>query len=203
MTPQDLPPDSTAPAPEPAAADRRARKPRPGRDGLVVAATRLFAERGIHGTSLQQVAEAAGVSKAAIYHHFRTKEQVAEAVLAPALEAIAQIVRTARLHEDRRTQVESVIIGLADQAVRHRDLWAIVLHDTAVERVLAGDSEFAADFAQLPALLNGPRASEERQIRVSVFLSGIVAPALDVSRKIGDDVARRAIADAGRRLLMD
>lgn len=176
---------------------------RPGRDGLVQAATRLFAERGIHGTSLQQIAEAAGVSKAAIYHHFRTKEQVTEAVLAPALEAIAQIVRTAQLHEDRRTQVESVIVGMADQAVRHRDLWAIVLHDAAVERLLSQGSEFAADFARLPALLNGPGATPARQVLVSVFLSGLMAPALGASQRIDDDVARRAIAEAGRRLLLD
>lgn len=179
------------------------RAARPGRDGLIQAATRLFAQRGIHGTSLQQVAEEAGVSKAAIYHHFRTKEQVAEAVLAPALSAIAHIVRTARLHEDRRVQMESVIVGLADQAVLHRDLWAIVLHDTAVESLLASDSDSGRDFAQLGALLNGPRPSPERQVLVSVFLSGLMGPALDKSSvRFDDDVARRAIADAGRRLLL-
>ena len=44
--------------------------------------------------ALIQFAEKNGVTKAAIYHHFRTKEEVVEAVLAPGIQAIERIVRT-------------------------------------------------------------------------------------------------------------
>ena len=40
----------------------------------------LFAERGVGGTSLQMIADALGVTKAAVYFQFRTKEEIVLAV---------------------------------------------------------------------------------------------------------------------------
>ena len=39
-------------------------------------AARLFAERGYHGTSLADLAEALGIQKASLYHHIDTKEDL-------------------------------------------------------------------------------------------------------------------------------
>ena len=47
------------------------------RPAIVAAATSLFANRGIDGTSMRDVADAAGVREAAIYRHFQGKEQMA------------------------------------------------------------------------------------------------------------------------------
>ncbi len=176
---------------------------RPGREGLVASATRLFAERGVRGTSLQQIADAAGVTKAAVYHHFRTKDEVVEAVLEPALNAIASIVRNSSTYSDPQVRVETAIVGLADQAVQHRHLWAIVLLDTAVEQLLHGGGPHISAFHQLRALLHGPGPDERRRMMVSVFLSGLMGPALDrTSADIPDDVTREVIIEAGRRLLL-
>jgi AcrR family transcriptional regulator len=49
---------------------------------LVDAARRLFARGGYAGTSLDQVCKQAGVTKGALYHHFRNKEDLFAAVLA-------------------------------------------------------------------------------------------------------------------------
>ncbi|RUO63698.1 TetR family transcriptional regulator [Pseudidiomarina insulisalsae] len=43
------------------------------RNALLDAAERLFSERGVSNTSMMQVAEAAGVTRGAIYHHFENK----------------------------------------------------------------------------------------------------------------------------------
>lgn len=47
---------------------------------LVSAARELFAERGFAATSTNDVVEAAGVTRGALYHHFPTKESLFEAV---------------------------------------------------------------------------------------------------------------------------
>ncbi len=39
---------------------------------------RMFVERGYDGTSLREIAEALEVTKAALYYHFRTKEEIVE-----------------------------------------------------------------------------------------------------------------------------
>ncbi|HKV54430.1 MAG TPA: helix-turn-helix domain-containing protein [Candidatus Binataceae bacterium] len=56
------------------------------RDEILKAATKLFADRGFHETSMAEVARAAGVSKALIFWHFKTKEELFVAVLGRLLE---------------------------------------------------------------------------------------------------------------------
>lgn len=50
------------------------------RPAIVAAATSLFAQRGIDGTSMRDIADAAGVREAAIYRHFRGKEEMAQEI---------------------------------------------------------------------------------------------------------------------------
>jgi len=47
-----------------------------GRERLLASAQRLFAERGYASVSIQQIALAAGLSKATVFHHFPTKESL-------------------------------------------------------------------------------------------------------------------------------
>ena len=51
------------------------------RASTVGAAMRLFAAHGFEGTALQDIADAVGVSKPAVLHHFPSKEHVRQAVL--------------------------------------------------------------------------------------------------------------------------
>ncbi|WP_367131592.1 MULTISPECIES: TetR/AcrR family transcriptional regulator [Streptomyces] len=56
--------------------------PKPAPDGdsvpqrLLAAATRLFADRGYDRTSVQEIVEAAGVTKGALYHYFGSKDDL-------------------------------------------------------------------------------------------------------------------------------
>src|SRR5215471_18631185 len=56
------------------------------RDAVIKAATRLFAAHGFDGTALQDVADAVGVTKPAVLHHFPSKEHIRAAVLDGILE---------------------------------------------------------------------------------------------------------------------
>jgi len=177
---------------------------RPGRGGILDAATRLFAAHGVSGTSLQQIADAAGITKAAVYHHFPAKEDVVAAVLAPALEAIDAIVRTAGAHDDPRARTEAAIIGLADQAVTHRQRWAVLLQDSAVEEYVRNNPDHADLFMRLRLILGGPDPAPETRLQVALFLSGLLGPPQDPScADIEDDALRAGIVRAGRRLLLD
>jgi AcrR family transcriptional regulator len=51
------------------------------REHLIAVATRLFAERGYEGTSIEAVLQEAGVSRGSLYHHFAGKDALFEAVL--------------------------------------------------------------------------------------------------------------------------
>jgi AcrR family transcriptional regulator len=52
------------------------RRAEPGRDGLIRTAIDCFSRYGYAGTSIDRIARAAGVTKGALYYHFRDKEQL-------------------------------------------------------------------------------------------------------------------------------
>jgi TetR/AcrR family transcriptional regulator len=85
---------------------RAAARPDPDvRSRIVDEATRLFAARGFDGTAVQDIADAVGVTKQAVLHHFNSKEQVREAVLGAILaywrETLPRLLLAATASEDR------------------------------------------------------------------------------------------------------
>lgn len=68
------------------------------KEDILDAAERLFARRGFDGTSMREIAQAAGVAQALLHYHFRTKEGLFEAMFQRRSGAINRI-RLARLDQ--------------------------------------------------------------------------------------------------------
>ena len=66
-------------------------------DELRRVALEEFASAGYHATSIQQIADRAGVSKATVLYHFASKEVLLESALAPAIDQLDGILGKARL----------------------------------------------------------------------------------------------------------
>jgi TetR/AcrR family transcriptional regulator, acrAB operon repressor len=64
-----------------------------GRDGLIRTAIDCFARYGYAGTSIDRIARAAGVTKGALYYHFRDKEQLLFAAVQERVGAFERSVR--------------------------------------------------------------------------------------------------------------
>ena len=64
----------------------------PGEAAILTAGVRLFSEQGFDGVSMRGIAEAAGVSKANIYHHFSSKEALYLAILQSSAAETAALV---------------------------------------------------------------------------------------------------------------
>ncbi len=70
-------------------------------DSLTDVALRVFAERGYDGASMDDVARAAGITKASIYHHVSGKEALLERGLGRALDALFAILDEPHAREGR------------------------------------------------------------------------------------------------------
>ena len=113
-----------------AAPGKRAAQGRATRGQLIQVATRLFAEHGYEGTSIEAVLTAAGVSRGALYHHFAGKEALFEAVVAAVSDQVT-------------LELTEVIRDCADpvEALRTAALaWISLAADPVIQRVVLVDA---------------------------------------------------------------
>jgi TetR/AcrR family transcriptional repressor of lmrAB and yxaGH operons len=81
----------------------------------LAAAVRLLRQQGYHGTSLLDILKAGGSPRGSLYFHFpKGKEQIGEAALTLAAEAVARaIAQAAETSEDAETFLTRVARGMA------------------------------------------------------------------------------------------
>jgi len=73
---------------------KQAERREASREAITGAAQRLFAEYGFAAVTVDQIAQAAGLAKGAVYHHFPSKEAIFEAVFERTSSALQQEVRS-------------------------------------------------------------------------------------------------------------
>jgi TetR/AcrR family transcriptional regulator len=65
-------------------------------DEILAAASALFGERGVNGTTMAQIAAGAGLQQSSLYYYFRSKEAILAAIVAKANVVPLELVRQAR-----------------------------------------------------------------------------------------------------------
>jgi len=141
------------------------------REQIRTVALELFAEHGYAGTSLREIAERLGVSKAAVYYHFSTKEDILASLLEDFLvqldELIAWTAEQPRSAETRRAALERYAKLLAG---RKTDLARFMQEGQSAIRELAAGLEVRKHVEQFLALLAAPDDSPEGRLRAQVAL---------------------------------
>jgi AcrR family transcriptional regulator len=79
--------------------DKRAVRAAATRSQLIVVGRRLFAERGFAATSTEEIVVQAGVTRGALYYHFRSKEDLFRAVYAAVADEVAARVSALAMAE--------------------------------------------------------------------------------------------------------
>lgn len=126
---------------EPRASSSEARS-QDSRDEILQAAIRLFASRGFHETSMSEVARTAHVSKALIFWHFKTKEELFMAVLSRLLEPyvidFAEEAGALDIKAQILKLIEAYLSFVSDNASSVRFFVAQLLHDEHLADGLVG-----------------------------------------------------------------
>lgn len=130
------------------------------REQILHAAAALFAKRGYAGTSMNDVAEASGVSKPALYHYVRDKEGLLAAIAGGHIERLRALVDAVGADAEAvdpevrvRRLIEAFLAAYADAQDEHRVLTDDVrfLPETERERVLEGERAVVSAFADAVA----------------------------------------------------
>jgi len=116
------------------------RLPAPERkDQILDVALRVFAERGFHETSMNDVAEAAGITKPVVYQHFASKSALFLAIIDEVgRELITSVTSASSSQGDGRTKTELGVIAFFQWVAAYNDSFRF-LFDSGVRT----DPEFA------------------------------------------------------------
>ena len=98
---------------------------------ILIAALDLFAEHGVSATSLQMIADAVGVTKAAVYHQFKTKDEIIVAVTEMQLARLEDALEAA---ENRPQARELLLKRVIDMAVEERHMVSLLQFDPVIAR---------------------------------------------------------------------
>jgi AcrR family transcriptional regulator len=171
------------------------------RTRLIEAAVGLFTRHSFAGTSLQMIADELGFTKAAIYHHFRTREQLLAAVLEPILGELRIIVEAAEARRTPHARAEHMLSGYAALAVRNRGLVAVLAADPSVATVLAERAEWGELIKRQLALLADVDPGPAGEVKAAMVFAGMAGAVGPTGANLDDDVLREHLVDAGRRTL--
>lgn len=151
------------------------------RDELLAVAARLFAHQGYTATSMQQVAAAAGVGKATLYHYVRDKPALLAAIAGThvaRLEALVAAVAAERLAPEAHLSrlVERFMQAYAHARHEHRVLTEDVrfLPEAEREAVLAAQRRVLRAFAEAVAALRPGLAAEGLAAPLAMLLFGMM-----------------------------
>ena len=147
------------------------------RTAILDAALTAFSQKGYHATSLEDIAGEAGVSKALIYEHFASKQELHGDLIARTARELTQRVAGALSSVEIESTVERLATGLEAFFAfveERRDAWRMLFRDAAdpessavldrmVEQVTA---EVTLLISQDPGARELTRVGDDRSLRL-------------------------------------
>jgi TetR/AcrR family transcriptional regulator len=143
---------------------RPRREKSPGARRIEAAARRLFAARGYAGTSMADLATAAGVSKATVFHHYRNKRALYEALVGDAFAGFRdQLIPLLDAEHDLQGSLASFAAAHVERLTRMQGTMRLVaremLSGTTGSGELLGGSEMSRNLSLLVDALRRGQAS--------------------------------------------
>jgi len=141
---------------------------------VVNAALELFAQHGVGGTSLQMIADAIGVTKAAVYHQYRTKNEIIVAAAEVEVRQLETVLDAAEAEPDEARARDALLGGMVDLALARRHTASTILGDPVIARLLAHHKPFREVIDRLYRLLmRGDPSQPEARVPAAMLTAAI------------------------------
>jgi AcrR family transcriptional regulator len=183
-------------------ASRQEKPPSAAQTRIIEAALREFAKNGVGGTSLQMIADAIGVTKAAVYHQYRTKDEIVRAVAGAEFDRLETVLDMAESEVDGDRARDAALTMIIDLAVQRRRENSTILTDPLVGRLFARDQRPVKVVKRLNRLLMGPAAGPDTEI-ATVMLTAAISGAVmhPMVIRLDDETLRTQLRTLAERFL--
>jgi AcrR family transcriptional regulator len=175
------------------------------RQAILDAALRLFRQRGFHGTSINDIGTAAGVSGPALYRHFAGKGEVLAEAIREGSRRIAAATRDA-LHSDQydpEEALEALVRSYVDVALDNADIYAAYvlearhLDDTFRQPLRRSELRHREEWKRLVLAVHPGMDAEEARTMVKMAVFAVTSLCMEPSRLDRD----RLVEMATRRVM--
>jgi AcrR family transcriptional regulator len=168
------------------------------RQQILETAQRLFTDLGYDATSLQMIADEMGLTKAAVYYHFRAKSDILHAAMKPGIERLKSLLDESAAIRGRRARIEHLVDGFVDFLVQHRLYASMTSTDPAAKR---NHLESTGDTLARRALTlfygDNPTAAERLSFSMLFFIPQCLPELADLT----DEELREALQTTILRML--
>ncbi len=135
-------------------------------------ALELFAEQGYEGTSLREIAERLGVTKAALYYHFKSKEDIVHSFTEDHFTRLDGLIEWARQQRPGRATAHEILERYVSILLDGSDVFRFLEQNQAtLHNQGAGKHRFEQYRPRLDALVEliaGPDATSRARVRATV-----------------------------------
>lgn len=140
------------------------------RDRIREVALELFVRKGFSHTTLQDIADELGLTRAALYYHYRSKDHLIASLIQPAKDGIdAFLAQTERTAPPPRELLE----GFFDLNYRHRQILLALIRDPTGLGSVDAEGWVTDLAAHAQRLLAGDDPTPDRRIRAVVAINGL------------------------------
>ncbi len=168
------------------------------RQQILETAQRLFTEHGYDATSLQMIADEMGLTKAAVYYHFRAKTDILHEAMRPGIQRLGALLDEAAAIRGRRARIEHLVNGFVDFLIKNRHYAVMASTDPAAKRDKL-DTEAMAMRRRALTLLFGdnPTGAERLAFSTAFFIPESLPELTDLT----DEELREALHTTMLRVL--
>lgn len=167
-------------------------------------AMELFTAQGYEQTSLREIADRVGMTKASLYYHYPSKQALLIALIEPLVEEWRREVESAEQEPYSAASVRLSLGRILDTMIRHRDACAIVMRDTpALTSVKPILQEMIQVGTRLHTWLAGPHPTETDRIKAvaaAEILGGAVSSVVTIA-EVSPVVLRQTLLDCAMGVL--
>jgi AcrR family transcriptional regulator len=158
----------------------------------------LFAKQGFQKTSLRQIADSLGFTKAALYYYFPAKDDILATLVDPVLDAVDDLLGNRRVEtpEDRRAILEA----LTDILLENQKVVVLIANDLSTRNHVGVGPRIMKLQTRLQEVLAGPNPDIFAKLGATGVVAILQAAAIEFANERSKEL-REAAVDASVALM--
>ena len=148
------------------------------------------------------IADEIGVTKAAVYHQYKTKDEIVLAAAESELWRLEAVIEVAEKESSPKRSRDSLIAGIVDLAIERGRSASTVLSDPVIVGFFADHEDFRDVMHRMRHILVGNDTAPQARVRTAMLIAAISGAVMHpLVADLEDDVVRAELLRLARRFL--